>query len=230
MELEKLEKALSINFSDKQLLKQAFTHSSYVNEHQKNHLSDNERLEFLGDAVLELATSDYLYNECKQMSEGELTKLRASIVCEESLYRFAEILGLRQYVLLGKGEERTGGRNRQALLADIFESFLGALYLDQGMDACQAFLERRIFPHIETDAFSHVMDYKTKLQEVIQSERGNTLEYRIIEEKGPAHRKEFLAEVIVNGKKCTRGTGNSKKSAEQFAAKQMLDELNRENG
>src|SRR5690625_1314276 len=130
---KKLEKSLSVRFKNQQLMKQAFTHSSYVNEHQRNHLSDNERLEFLGDAVLELAVSAYLYNRYDKMAEGELTKLRANIVCEESLFHFAEILEFSQYILLGKGEERTGGRNRQALLADVFEALLGALYLDQGM-------------------------------------------------------------------------------------------------
>ncbi|MEI3606672.1 ribonuclease III [Pseudogracilibacillus sp. SE30717A] len=227
MDVAELERALNITLSNKKLMIQAFTHSSYVNEHHRKHLADNERLEFLGDAVLELAVSDYLYNKFPKMTEGEMTKLRASIVCEESLFHFAEILEFSQYVLLGKGEERTGGRKRQALLADVFEAFLGALYLDQGMNVCQAFLERHIFPNINTDAFSYVMDYKTKLQEVIQQERGNSLQYRIIEEKGPAHRKEFVAEVIINGEKRTKGTGNSKKTAEQFAAKRMLEELSK---
>src|SRR5690625_3757651 len=222
---KKLEKSLSVRFKNQQLMKQAFTHSSYVNEHQKNHLVDNERLEFLGDAVLELAVSDYLYNQYEQMSEGELTKLRASIVCEESLYHFADILKFNQYILLGKGEERTGGRNRQALLADVFEAFLGALYIDQGMDVCQRFLEDFIFPHINTDAFSHVMDYKTQLQELIQKEKGHTLHYSIIKEKGPSHEKEFIAEVSVNNDKHTTGKGRTKKEAEQYAAKNMLKKL-----
>src|SRR5699024_4910616 len=124
MDVNKFKKAMSIEFSDEKLLTQAFTHSSYVNEHHKRNLSDNERLEFLGDAVLELAVSDYLYERHEKMSEGELTKLRANIVCEESLFHFSEVLGLNEYILLGKGEERTGGRNRQALLADVFEAFL----------------------------------------------------------------------------------------------------------
>jgi len=225
MNVARLEEVLAISFQNKSIIRQAFTHSSYVNEHQKKHLSDNERLEFLGDAVLELAVSDFLYNKFPEMTEGELTKLRASIVCEESLFHFAEILELNQYILLGKGEERTGGRNRQALLADVFEALLGALYLDQGMAVCQDFLEKYIFPNITTDAFSYAMDYKTKLQEEIQKEKGNTLEYHIIDEKGPAHRKEFVAEVIVNGKVRTKGIGNSKKDAEQLAAKKMLEEL-----
>lgn len=227
LDVKKFKKTLSISFSNEELLIQAFTHSSYVNEHQNRHLSDNERLEFLGDAVLELAVSDYLYKRHKQMSEGELTKLRANIVCEESLYHFAEILGLSEYILLGRGEERTGGRNRQALLADVFEAFLGALYLDQGMAICQSFLECHVFPHITSDAFSHVMDYKTKLQELIQKEKGNTLKYKIVEEKGPSHAKEFSAQVTVNNKINAIGIGRSKKEAEQFAAKKMLEQLKR---
>src|SRR5699024_8542055 len=153
--LEELQKNLSIMFDNPNILTQAFTHSSYVNEHQQEHISDNERLEFLGDAVLELAVSDYLYKTNMTMTEGEMTKLRANIVCEESLFRFAEILNLNQYILLGKGEERTGGRHRQALLADVFEAFLGAMYLDQGMSVCQKFLDTHIFPEISDDAFSY---------------------------------------------------------------------------
>jgi len=226
-QLKELQKDLSISFDNQQILTQAFTHSSYVNEHQQEHISDNERLEFLGDAVLELAVSDYLYKSNITMTEGEMTKLRANIVCEESLFRFAEILQLNQYILLGKGEERTGGRNRQALLADVFEAFLGAMYLDQGMAVCQEFLDKYIFPEISDDAFSYVMDYKTKLQELVQKEKGNTLTYAIIAEKGPSHQKEFSAEVVVNGEKRAVGVGYSKKEAEQRAAKIMMDTLQR---
>lgn len=225
MDIQALKTELSISFHNDLLLKQAFTHSSYVNEHRKGHLTDNERLEFLGDAVLELAVSDYLYKRHQKMNEGDLTKLRANIVCEESLYHFAEVLQFNQYILLGKGEERTGGRNRQALLADVFEAFLGALYLDQGMPVCQQFLEKKVFPHITDDAFSHVMDYKTKLQELIQQEKGHVLQYQIVKEAGPSHAKEFHAEVIVNGNQRAGGIGRSKKEAEQVAAKNMLDQL-----
>lgn len=225
MDVQKLEEQLSIQFNNRNLLIQAFTHSSYVNEHDRNNLVDNERLEFLGDAVLELAVSHYLFNKYDKMSEGELTKLRATIVCEESLYHFSERLSFNEYVLLGKGEERTGGRHRQALLADVFEAFLGALYLDQGMDACHRFLKQHIFPYITNEAFSYVMDYKTELQELVQQERGSSLQYRIIEEKGPSHAKEFHAEVIVNNKVRAIGIGKSKKEAEQFAAKSLLEKL-----
>lgn len=228
MNVEKLEEQLSIKFDNRDLLIQAFTHSSYVNEHNRKHLVDNERLEFLGDAVLELAVSHYLFNKFDKMNEGDLTKLRASIVCEESLFHFSEQLSFSEYVFLGKGEEQTGGRHRQALLADVFEAFLGALYLDQGMDACHQFLKQHVFPHISNEAFSYVMDYKTELQELIQQEKGSTLEYRIIEEKGPSHAKEFHAEVIVNNVHRARGIGKSKKEAEQFAAKSLLEKLKKE--
>lgn len=225
MDIKTVQKKLGITFHNEKILKQAFTHSSYVNEHPHKHFSDNERLEFLGDAVLELAVSDYLYKLHHNMAEGDLTKLRANIVCEDSLYHFSDVLGFNEYILLGKGEERTGGRNRHALLADVFEAFLGALYLDQGMATCQQFLEKHVFPHIIDDTFSHVMDYKTELQELIQQEKGNYLQYQIIEEKGPSHAKEFHAEVVINDHQRARGIGRSKKEAEQAAAKNMLEKL-----
>ena len=224
MDVNQFTTALSISFSNEKLLQQAFTHSSYVNEHQHEYLRDNERLEFLGDAVLELAVSDYLFMNHPEMAEGEMTRLRAYIVCEESLYHFAETLKLGNYVLLGKGEERTGGRKRQALLADIFEAFLGALYLDQGMEVCQRFLDKHVFPHIKPDAFSYVMDYKTKLQEIVQKEKGNHLQYRIIDQTGPSHERKFSAEVTVNDKHAV-GQGGSKKEAEQNAAAKMIQLL-----
>lgn len=221
MDVNQFIKKLSLSFTNETLLQQAFTHSSYVNEHQHKHLRDNERLEFLGDAVLELAVSDYLFLNYPEMAEGEMTRFRAQIVCEESLYHFAETLDLGTYVLLGKGEERTGGRKRQALLADIFEAFLGALYLDQGMDVCQEFLNQHVFPHIKTDAFSYEMDYKTALQEIVQSEKDNTLTYHIIKTEGPSHERKFSAEVVVNEHREV-GQGKSKKEAEQHAAAQMI--------
>lgn len=225
MKIQQFTKRFNLPFHNQALLKQAFTHSSYVNEYAHKKLHDNERLEFLGDAVLEIAVSDYLYRLHDTMSEGDLSKLRANIVCEESLYRFATILHLDQYILLGKGEESTGGRKRQALLADVFEAFLGAIYLDQGITTSQHFLEKFVFPHIIDDTFSHVMDYKTKLQELVQEGKNNTLKYRIINEKGPSHAKEFHAEVTINDEERAEGVGNSKKEAEQTAAKNMLNKL-----
>lgn len=225
MDVKKLERMFDLKFTNGKLIKQAFTHSSYVNEHHNKHIADNERLEFLGDAVLELIISDYLYHKYDDLPEGELTKYRASIVCEESLYYFADKLHLHQFVLLGKGEERTGGRKRQALLADVFEAFLGAIYLDQGIAASQIFLETWIFPLITDDVLLHTMDYKTTLQELIQEKTNHSLQYRIIAETGPSHARQFEAEVIVNNEKRATGFGKTKKEAEQQAAKKMYVKL-----
>ncbi len=209
----------NIHFNNPTLLYQAFTHSSYVNEHRRKFFTDNERLEFLGDAVLELSVSQYLFQQYALMSEGQLTKLRAAIVCEPSLVVFANELGFGKYVLLGKGEELTGGRERPALLADVFEAFVGALYLDQGLEEVVQFLEKVVFPKIETGAFSHVMDYKSQLQEVVQQKNNGTLSYEIVEEKGPAHNRTFVSRVLLNTKELGIGKGRSKKEAEQQAAR-----------
>ncbi|GAB2561600.1 ribonuclease III [Gracilibacillus alcaliphilus] len=221
----KLQNQLGIHFKNEKLLYQAFTHSSYVNEHRKKNILDNERLEFLGDAVLELGVSQYLYRKYHELAEGDLTKLRASIVCEPALVKFADSLDFSSYVLLGKGEEMTGGRNRPALLADVFEAFIGALYLDQGYEAVIQFLENHVYPEISTGAFSHTMDYKSQLQETIQQHKNKLIEYAIVDEKGPAHDREFFAVVTINSKIVGKGVGRTKKEAEQRAAKQALDRL-----
>lgn len=197
-DMKQLQSRLGIQFVNHHLLKQAFTHSSYVNEQRLSHYKDNERLEFLGDAVLELTISEYLYFMYPSRSEGELTKLRASIVCEPSLVTFAEELNFGAYVYLGKGEEMTGGRTRPALLADVFESFIGALYLDQGLDAVKAFLKEHIFPKILVEGKLQVTDYKTQLQEFTQHHNMGMLEYRIVDERGPAHEREFVSEVYMD--------------------------------
>ncbi|SFB19908.1 RNAse III [Lentibacillus halodurans] len=225
MNISQLEKQLGITFNDQDLLKQAFTHSSYVNEHRDKHFSDNERLEFLGDAVLELGVSQYLYKQKERLAEGDLTKLRASIVCEPSLVEFSRELNFGAYLLLGRGEEQSGGRERPAILADVFEAFLGALYLDQGYDVVIQFLKKYVYPKITTGAFSHAMDYKSKLQEHVQQHRNHSIDYVIADEKGPSHDKEFVARVIINGNISGEGTGHTKKEAEQRAAKHALDSL-----
>ena len=225
-QFELLEEELNIFFKNKNLLYQAFTHSSYVNEHRRKLFVDNERLEFLGDAVLELSVSKYLFERYPHMSEGELTKLRASIVCEPSLVIFANELNFGKYVLLGKGEELTGGRERPALLADVFESFIGALYLDQGLEAVVQFLQRVVFPKVEVGAFSHVMDFKSQLQEMVQQSNTGVLNYEIIDEKGPAHNRTFVSRVLLNGKELGIGRGKSKKEAEQQAAQNAMVTLN----
>ncbi|MDQ0206390.1 ribonuclease III [Alkalicoccobacillus murimartini] len=214
-----------LTFENRKLLIQAFTHSSYVNEHRLYASTDNERLEFLGDAVLELAVSQYLYKKYTNMSEGDMTKLRASIVCEPSLARFASELNFGKLVLLGKGEEVTGGRVRPALLADVFEGFIGALYLDQGLDAVYLFLSQTMYPKINEGAFSHKMDFKSQLQEFVQRDGLGLLQYVIVQERGPAHDREFVSEVQLNGTSLGDGIGRSKKEAEQLAAKQALVSL-----
>ncbi|OIK15249.1 ribonuclease III [Bacillus sp. MUM 13] len=219
---KQFQQSSGFHFHDEKLLKQAFTHSSYVNEHRRKPYEDNERLEFLGDAVLELTISKYLFKKYPLMSEGELTKLRAAIVCEPSLVDFATQLSFGDLVLLGKGEEMTGGRERPALLADVFEAFVGALFLDLGLDSVLVFLERVVFPKIDEGAFSHVMDYKSQLQELVQRDGSGILEYRISQEKGPAHNREFVSQVRLNGEELGAGIGRSKKEAEQQAAQLAL--------
>ncbi|WP_058303884.1 ribonuclease III [Gorillibacterium timonense] len=224
-DLKQLQEQLGIFFENQAILRQAFTHSSYVNENRSAGARDNERLEFLGDAVLELTVSEYLFEAYPNRSEGELTKLRASIVCEPSLVVFAENLSFGLYVLLGKGEELTGGRSRPALLADVFESFVGALYLDQGLAAVKSFLSSCLFPKITGDGKPQIIDYKTRLQEYVQQHGLGILEYRIAGERGPAHEKEFLSEVLMDGSLLGAGSGRSKKEAEQQAAREALGKM-----
>ncbi|MDD9270253.1 ribonuclease III [Paenibacillus sp. GCM10023248] len=225
-DIKELQRRIGISFRKSELLKQAFTHSSYVNEHRIAGHKDNERLEFLGDAVLELTVSEFLYESYPGRSEGELTKLRASIVCEPSLVTFAEELDFGAFVLLGKGEELTGGRQRPALLADVFESFIGALYLDQGIDVVKSFLNKHVFANISSEGKLLVIDYKTQLQEHTQHHGLGSLEYRIVNERGPAHEREFVAEVHMDADLLGTGAGRSKKEAEQQAAAQALLKLN----
>jgi ribonuclease-3 len=225
-ELKEFQQVIGVSFSKPDLLKQAFTHSSYVNEHRIAGHKDNERLEFLGDAVLELTVSEFLYFAYPGRTEGELTKLRASIVCEPSLVTFAENLEFGAYVLLGKGEELTGGRSRPALLADVFESFIGALYLDQGLETVKTFLNRYVFAKISSEGKLLVIDYKTQLQEYTQHHNLGLIEYRIVDERGPAHEREFIAEVYMEEQMLGKGTGRSKKEAEQQAAAGALAKLN----
>ncbi|MDQ0159125.1 ribonuclease III [Alkalibacillus salilacus] len=223
MDIKQFQERFNLYFENESLLKQAFMHTSYVNEHRDQSLEDNERLEFLGDAVLELAVSQYLFRQYPHMSEGELTKFRANIVCEPSLEQFNRQLSLGQYLLLGKGEEVSGGRERSAILADAFEALMGAIYLDKGFTTALAFLEENIFPSIEPGAFSHVMDYKSKLQEKMQK-KGQNVSYQIIDEQGPDHNREFIAGVFLNHNKIGEGRGRSKKEAEQEAAKEALQQ------
>ncbi|WP_301553586.1 ribonuclease III [Desulfuribacillus alkaliarsenatis] len=222
---EQLQHSLGIQFNNRKLLYQAFTHASYINEHRRELKEDNERLEFLGDAVLELTVSEYLYKTHPKMKEGELTKLRAAVVCEPSLVFYANNLKFGDFILLGRGEEYTGGRKRPALLADVFEAFIGALYLDQGIHAVKAFLERNVFVLISEGKFIRTNDYKSELQEFVQEKNIGPIEYRIISEEGPAHQKTFISKVFIDGQPIGQGSGKTKKEAEQEAANVTLQRI-----
>lgn len=222
-ELEKMVKEkYGITFHNKELLWEAFTHSSYVNEHRQKKWKNNERLEFLGDAVLEIVVSDYLFHYYHEWQEGRLTRLRAQIVCEPSLAEFAKKCEFDQYIRLGKGEENMNGRNRPALLCDLFEAFIGAVYLDQGIEASRRFIMEIVMPKIKEDAFSHAMDYKTLLQEDLQKNGDIAIRYITLTEEGPSHAKHFEVEVRADNQVMGTGLGSSKKAAEQSAAKMAL--------
>ncbi|HOP56805.1 MAG TPA: ribonuclease III [Bacillota bacterium] len=221
VKIRQLEARFQLRFNDFGLLIRAMTHSSYANEHNTR---SNERLEFIGDAVLDLAVGKYLFEHLDE-DEGVLTKKRAQDVCEGSLFEYAKSISLGDYLLLGKGEEKNSGREKPALLADAFEAFLGAIFLDKGFDEVQKVLEIVVYPRIKESLDREDSDYKSKLQELVQSDK-RTLNYVIVSESGPAHDREFVARVymdddIIMG--C--GKGKSKKEAEQNAAKETLDKL-----
>lgn len=217
----KFEDIIKYNFKNKQLIHQALTHSSYANE-RKHPNGSNERLEFLGDSVLSIVVSDYLYKNLN-VAEGQLTKIRASLVCEKSLHIFAMKIHLGDFLLLGKGEENTGGRQRPSILADAFEAVIAAIYLDGGMEAAAKHI-LRFMPEDITHAAQPVFsDFKTVLQEVVQKNPEEKVEYVLIGEEGPDHDKRFVVEVCLNSQVIGKGSGRSKKEAEQLAAKEALE-------
>ena len=220
--MEELEQIIGYTFQNKKLLEQALTHSSYANEKKLGKLGCNERLEFLGDAVLELVSSDFLYARFPQIPEGELTKKRASLVCEPSLAYCARQFGLPKFLLLGRGENMTGGRNGDSIVSDATEALLGAIYLDGGFEPAKEFVLRFILNDIERKQLFY--DSKTIFQEIVQEKGIQPVEYVLIEEKGPDHDKQFSVEVRVNGEVFGRGTGHTKKAAEQAAAYQAIQE------
>ncbi|MGT2958744.1 ribonuclease III [Streptococcus bovimastitidis] len=223
-----LKESFNIVFNDNDLLETAFTHTSYANEHRLLNISHNERLEFLGDAVLQLIISEYLFSRYPNKSEGDLSKLRSMIVREESLAGFSRFCSFDTYIKLGKGEEKSGGRNRDTILGDLFEAFLGALLLDKGIDSVRTFLNQVMIPQVEKGNFEKVKDYKTSLQEVLQAKGDVQIDYQVVKESGPAHAKEFEVAVFVNQELVSRGVGKSKKIAEQKAARNALKELSEE--
>ncbi len=212
-----------IDFSDLTLLETAFTHTSYANEHRLLKISHNERLEFLGDAVLQLMISKYLYQKYPDRPEGEMSKLRSTFVREESLASFSRACGFDNYLRLGRGEEKSGGRNRDTILGDVFEAFLGALLLDKGERAVEDFLHKVMIPRLEKGNFERVTDYKTALQEILQVNGEIVISYRVVAESGPAHDKTFEVEVSADQRVIGRGRGRSKKLAEQAAAKNAVE-------
>ena len=224
--LQVLEKKLGYTFRCKEQLQAALYHSSYANEHRCCGVSSNERLEFLGDAVLGLVTADYLYHKHPDLPEGDLTRMRAALVCEESLYEVAQRLGLGNELRLGKGEEAGGGRQRPSILADATESVFAAVYLDGGMEAARALIHRVLLDKEQEEAVEERRrDYKTALQELVQRQADQVLTYHMTGEAGPDHDKTFQAEVQLNGLPIGAGSGHSKKEAEQAAAKAALETL-----
>ena len=223
--LRSLENSIGHSFADPALLQRALTHSSYANENRASGCECNERLEFLGDSILGLCTADHLYRTFPQMPEGQMTRLRAEIVCEQSLYQTATAIGLGRYLLLGKGEESNGGRDRESILSDAVEAVIAAIYLDAGMEAASRFVfehilsRRKICPEVVST------DYKTALQETVQREGGQVLSYRLIGEEGPDHAKVCRMEACLNDRPIGAGEGRTKKEAEQIAAKNALEVL-----
>ncbi len=220
--MTELEESIQYTFKNKKLLTEALSHSSYANENKKNRKS-NERLEFLGDSVLSIVVSQYLFEHFSHFPEGELTKIRASLVCEKSLHVFAKQINLGKYLLLGKGEENTGGRERASILADAFEALIAAIFLDGGLEAARKHILRFVPKDLDLQKNSAFNDYKTILQEVIQQNPEEKVEYIIIDQSGPDHNKAFTVNVCLNTNIIGVGTGRSKKEAEQMAAKEALE-------
>ena len=221
---EEFEASIGISFIDKDLIKKAFTHRSYLNENRSLKLEHNERLEFLGDAVLELVVTDFLYKKFPQKNEGELTALRSALVKAETLATAAEVVGMNSYLLLSKGESKDIGRARQYILANTFESVVGAIYLDQGYDVAGKFIADQLFSQIdEIIENKKFIDAKSRFQEMAQEKTGFTPSYKLVKEVGPDHNKIFTVSVTVGEEEITEGEGKSKQEAEQMAAEKALE-------
>ncbi len=222
--IKELEEAIGYRFRNVTLLQNALAHSSYANERWHDPLKSNERLEFLGDSVLGMLVAEYLYRTFPDRPEGELTRMRADMVCEKTLAVVANRLDLGKHLLLGRGEELGGGRSRESILADAVESVIAACYLDGGMDAAVQFIKRFILVNVPVSRL-HNADYKTALQELVQQKKNQTLSYVLVGETGPDHDKQFCVELQLNGKVVGTGTGTSKKRAEQAAAHAAIEKL-----
>ena len=222
--IKDLEAAIGYKFHNISLLQNALAHSSYANERWHNSLMSNERLEFLGDSILGMCVAEYLYTTFPDRPEGELTRMRADMVCEQTLAGVAGRIGLGSHLLLGKGEEQGGGRNRNSILADAVESVIAATFLDGGMDAAKQFIQKFILVEVPVKKLNNV-DYKTSLQELVQQKKNQVLSYTLVGESGPDHDKHFEVEVCLNGKVVGLGSGSSKKRAEQDAARVAIEAL-----
>lgn len=226
-DLKLLEKQIGYEFSDFSLLQRAVSHSSYVNEKHLPKYECNERLEFLGDAVLEIVSSEFLFYEYEKMPEGDLTKIRASIVCEPSLAFCARQIGLGDYLLLGRGEEATGGRKRESITSDALEAMIGAIYIDGGFANAKEFIQQFVLNDMENKKLFY--DSKTILQELVQANFTEAVSYQLLAEEGPDHNKSFLTAVYIGKKEYGQGRGRTKKSAEQEAAYQTILQLHKNN-
>ncbi len=222
--INELEKAIGYQFRNITLLQNALSHSSYANERWHDSLKSNERLEFLGDSVLGMLVAEHLYRTFPDRLEGELTRMRADMVCEKTLAKVANRLDLGRHLMLGKGEESGGGRNRDSILADAVESVLAACYLDGGMDAAVQFVQKFILVNVPVTKL-HNTDYKTALQELVQQKKNQVIAYRLVGESGPDHDKQFRVELTINGETVGFGVGSSKKRAEQAAAQAAIERL-----
>lgn len=221
--INEFENKIGYHFQNRNYLRQALSHSSYANEMRLSKLANNERLEFLGDAVLELISSEYIFSTNEKMYEGEMTKLRASLVCEPTLAMCAREIDLGNYILLGKGEIATGGATRDSILSDAFEAVIGAIYLDGGFTSAKEFIMKYVLDDIDSKKL--FFDSKTILQEIVQADYKEPLQYKLLGESGPDHDKIFTVAAIVDGKELSQGTGKTKKAAEQAAAYQAILKL-----
>lgn len=222
--IKDLENAIGYRFRNIGLLQNALTHSSYANERWHNSLLSNERLEFLGDSVLGMLVAEYLYHNFPDRPEGELTRMRADMVCEKTLAAAANRIGIGEHLLLGHGEDRLGGRNRESILADAMESVIAACFLDGGIEAALKVVRQFILVEVPVTKL-HNVDYKTALQELVQQKKNQVLSYALVGQSGPDHDKQFDVEVALNGTVVGRGTGRSKKRAEQDAARTAIEKL-----
>lgn len=225
--LLELQKKIGYSFQDIDLLKIALTHTSYANEHKKKMIKHNERLEFLGDSVLSLIITTYLFKNLSNIPEGELSRIRSTIVCENSLKMSGDKFGLSQYIYMGKGEEQTGGRNRSSIVSDAFEALIASIYLDSGYESAEKFVLSQMDDIIQKAIQGKLFkDYKTQYQEVIQKKSNAKIEYVVISEEGPDHQKTFTVSLLLNDNVISTGKGRSKKVAEQKAAEIALEKMN----